>query len=422
MKRLLLQVPLPFLLLGLPLIIAWQNPDLADSSNTMIQALLTILPIFPFVTFAVCIFMGFRYNNGGLIFTAILLNCTYLCFSPQLITVQGSPLSQGLVLLFPLNIILFSHQFKRRILTATGIILSVFLLIELIGIIIVCGRPLYEELSLWSKLETLIPQLTTFLTRGTHFCDRIIGTYQTGLQVALYSIGGLYLLFRLIREFDPRLTGFMGVLCGLYINVFIMNQPQLLMLNFTMIGIILIITTIEASFSMAYYDELTGLPGRRSLNEAMTNLSGTYAIGMMDIDHFKKFNDTYGHKVGDDVLKMVAIKLAKTTGNAKVFRYGGEEFTALFSGKTAKEALPHLEQLRETIADSMFKVRSKSRKKSSAKNRGKKKQPTKEVSVTISIGVVSNGKRLNNPEKVIKESDKVLYKAKKAGRNCVKTG
>ncbi len=421
MKRILLQIFIPFLLLALPLILAWQNPELSQSSNTTLQALLTILPSLPYVLFGVCIFMGFRYNNGGLIFSAILLGFAFFAFTlPR--PFANCSLAHGFTLALPINLALFSHQFKRRLITATGLLLTGLLLAETVLIFIVFGRPLYEDLSIWISFEQHTPQVIHFLTRASRFCYRIINSYHIALPVIVYGATALYFTYRLVREFDPRLTGYLGALAGMGLNLIIPSHPHLIMLNFSMIGIILIITTIEASFAMAYYDELTGLPGRRSLNEAMSNLSGTYAIGMMDIDHFKKFNDTYGHKVGDDVLRMVAAKLEKTSGRAKVFRYGGEEFTAVFSGKTADEAKPHLEQLRETIAKSKFQVRSKTRKKSSAQQRGKVKQQTKQVSVTISIGVVNNSKDLNNPEKVIKEADKVLYKAKKGGRNCVKVG
>ncbi len=424
MKRFILHLSIPFVLLGLPFLLAWQNPNLSGSTNEIIQALLIILPIAPLVAFATCIVMGFRYNNGGLIYSAILLLATFFCFSAPPTRPPAISLSTGFLLFSPLNLVFFSHQFKRRILTSVGLFLLAILWLEIMAIALLFGRPLYEDCSAWLWFENFLPQLPTFLTRASRFCQRIITANEVAIPAILYGASGLYLLVRLIRNFDPRLSGYLGALAGLYATLFIANHPNLIMLNFTMIGAILIMTSVEASFSMAYYDELTGLPGRRSLNEAMSNLSGTYAIGMMDIDHFKKFNDTYGHNVGDDVLRMVAAKLAQTTGRAKVFRYGGEEFTAVFSGKTAEEAIPHLEKLRQIIADSMFTVRSTTRKKSSPKDRGKQKQKqkTKEVSVTISIGVVSNSKQLNTPEKVIKESDKVLYKAKKAGRNCVKSG
>lgn len=85
---------------------------------------------------------------------------------------------------------------------------------------------------------------------------------------------------------------------------------------------------------MAYQDELTSLPGRRALKEYLLKLGSEYTIAMFDIDHFKKFNDTHGHDVGDQVLRMVASKLATVSGRGKSFRYGGEEFTLVFSEKS----------------------------------------------------------------------------------------
>jgi len=72
---------------------------------------------------------------------------------------------------------------------------------------------------------------------------------------------------------------------------------------------VLAISVIEISYSIAYHDALTGLPGRRALKEAFLELDGQYTIAMIDIDHFKKFNDRYGHDVGDHARK----KPEKTT-------------------------------------------------------------------------------------------------------------
>ena len=100
---------------------------------------------------------------------------------------------------------------------------------------------------------------------------------------------------------------------------------------------------------MAYRDELTSLPSRRALNQLMLSLGRKYSIAMLDIDHFKKFNDTHGHDVGDEVLRMVASKIAKVTGGGKPFRYGGEEFTVIYKGKTPDQVEAHLDALRKTI-------------------------------------------------------------------------
>lgn len=185
-------------------------------------------------------------------------------------------------------------------------------------------------------------------------------------------------------------------------------------------GLSPMLAAFEVFFSMAYIDELTSLQGRRSLNETLLNQGSQYAIAMIDIDHFKKFNDTYGHKTGDQVLKMVASGLEKISGGAKTFRYGGEEFAAVFPGKTAREAWPYLEEYRQRVASTPFIVRSKGRRKSTAKQGGALKiEGRKTVQVTVSIGISSPDRHLNRPEKVLKAADKILYKAKKAGRNRV---
>ena len=138
---------------------------------------------------------------------------------------------------------------------------------------------------------------------------------------------------------------------------------------------------------------------------------------MFDIDHFKKFNDTYGHDVGDEVLKMVGVKMSGVSGGGKVFRYGGEEFTVLFSGKGVEDALPHLERLREAIADSGFTVREK--KRPGKKPEQSRKGSDKQVQITVSIGVAERAGELRDPEAVIKAADQALYRAKKGGRNRV---
>jgi len=95
----------------------------------------------------------------------------------------------------------------------------------------------------------------------------------------------------------------------------------------------LTLAIIKDSYSKAYLDDLTGLPGRRALNENLARLEGNYSIAMVDIDFFKQFNDTYGHNVGDEVLKFISVIIKNVSGGGKAFRYAGEEFTILFPGQ-----------------------------------------------------------------------------------------
>ena len=190
---------------------------------------------------------------------------------------------------------------------------------------------------------------------------------------------------------------------------------------FTVIGLITLYSVYKLYWQNVYIDELTGIPNRRALNEHLKKLGRRYSIAMLDIDHFKKFNDTYGHTEGDNVLRFVALHL-KNSSKSKVFRYGGEEFSIIYPGRKASEVVWRLEQMREELAKSRFFIRMSetNRSKRSEKDREKNSPDGKMAKVTISIGIAQRGDRLKTPEDVIEAADKALYSAKKKGRNqCV---
>jgi diguanylate cyclase (GGDEF)-like protein len=186
-------------------------------------------------------------------------------------------------------------------------------------------------------------------------------------------------------------------------------------------GVVLTLAVLQDSYRMAFRDELTGLPGRRALNDRLKGLGRRYAIAMVDVDHFKQFNDTHGHDVGDDVLRMVASHLARTGGGGKAFRYGGEEFTVLFPGRSVEDAQPHLEALRAEIEAHRMTIRGADRpaKRSTGKKKRGSTPARRTVSVTVSIGVSERSDRHASPEAVITAADKALYRAKHRGRNQV---
>lgn len=192
-------------------------------------------------------------------------------------------------------------------------------------------------------------------------------------------------------------------------------------LYFIIAGLIISLGIIINAYNLAYRDELTHLPSRRALKQQLMALGKTYTIAMVDVDYFKKLNDTYGHDVGDDVLKLLASQLSTVEGGGKAFRYGGEEFTVVFSGKDAGHAVEHLEELRTRIASTPFVIRHKKRPR---KKPEKNSQPaeTKELNITVSIGVAEKHGEHDNPQEVIKSADNALYQAKQKGRNQVTVG
>ncbi|WP_054064645.1 GGDEF domain-containing protein [Pseudomonas asplenii] len=203
--------------------------------------------------------------------------------------------------------------------------------------------------------------------------------------------------------------------------------PMTFILPFTLnimcsqVMLMIAVAVAHEAYQMAFRDELTGLPGRRALNERMQRLGRNYVLAMTDVDHFKKFNDTHGHDVGDQVLRLVASKLAKVSGGGRAYRYGGEEFAVVFAGKSLEECLPHLEVIREVIANYSIQLRNPdSRPQDDQQGRQRRSGGgASSVSVTISIGVAERQLDQRTPDEVLKSADQALYAAKGAGRNCV---
>jgi diguanylate cyclase (GGDEF)-like protein len=186
-------------------------------------------------------------------------------------------------------------------------------------------------------------------------------------------------------------------------------------------GVMLLIAVLQESHRLAFRDELTNLPSRRALEERLTGLGPRYAIAMIDVDHFKQFNDAHGHHVGDQVLKLVAARLARIEGGGLSYRYGGEEFCVLFPDRTLEESLPHLERLRKDIEDYRIAVRGgdRPREREAGSRLRAARPPEKTLSVTVSIGAAERDDTLIRPALVIRAADEALYRAKRAGRNRV---
>lgn len=164
---------------------------------------------------------------------------------------------------------------------------------------------------------------------------------------------------------------------------------------------------LESYLTEARTDALTGLPNRRAFDQALDELYGQYlkagqplSLVLLDVDHFKKINDTFGHAVGDVVLKRVADHFASSAEDCYlVARYGGEEFGFLFADTVAKATL-YAETLRQKLAGDSIDADGHT------------------IRVTASAGVaqLQNGERIGD---LVRHSDQALYRAKDQGRNQV---
>ncbi|WMJ71032.1 GGDEF domain-containing protein [Stenotrophomonas sp. 24(2023)] len=213
----------------------------------------------------------------------------------------------------------------------------------------------------------------------------------------------------------------LALLCLWWMLPRIFLQPALLPAASVAALLLVLAAMLQESFHMAFRDELTGLPGRRAFNACLQRAGGTFSVAMVDVDHFKHFNDTHGHDAGDDVLRLVAARLARVGDGGQAFRYGGEEFALVFLDRPAQACTGAVEQLRATIAACPMQLRDRSTRSQDdalgQQQRGHGGNGAK-VQVTVSIGLAdSRGGR--SPAAVVKAADQALYAAKAQGRNRV---
>ena len=187
-----------------------------------------------------------------------------------------------------------------------------------------------------------------------HFSNYVISPAASGVFLFVLLAG----LLKLIKSNNNSIASLISILLFSFITLAFFYLPKISTVMFTAAGISLIISLMSSSYDMAFRDELTGLLGRRALNDRLKGLGRRFVIAMMDVDHFKKFNDTYGHDIGDDVLKMVSMQINAVKGGGTAYRYGGEEFCVVFPSKTIKECMPFLESVRISIENYQMELRN----------------------------------------------------------------
>lgn len=195
-------------------------------------------------------------------------------------------------------------------------------------------------------------------------------------------------------------------------------RPEYLSLVIAIAGVVMMVAVLYSSHRIAFVDALTGIRNRRSMDAAMQSTGRRYAIGMLDVDHFKRINDRFGHDFGDQVLKAVATRIKQTKG-FQIYRYGGEEFCMLFTGSQVDKAEVACEAARCAVGDLPIAMRSGLRPPHRPIAKGKYREKVPSVKVTVSIGLAISSDKYANPGEVREAADKALYRAKKNGRNRV---
>ena len=395
---------LPFIIFGLCLFFAEELIPYLNEYHLVVRSI-------PYILFVFTALLSAYFSRHRLFYCAVLMGLFFALLTSIFPAIaeshqQGAFLSTGL--LMPISISILAWVSERGVFSEQSFYMLLWLL--LVG-----------SFGTWLVLapsEEIINWLTTVYFPLPSFLPAMF-LPQSVLVSVLVSLILVYFRLCLIHSWTNN-TFLAVIVVTAY--VLVTSPPaNFVALLFSVLGVMLFASILNESYAMAYRDELTGIMGRRALNEYMKRLGRRYSIAMLDIDHFKKFNDTHGHDVGDQVLKMVAARMTRVAGGGRVFRYGGEEFVIVFSRKSVEQVKVYLDDLRENIANYPMTLRSKSRPKimEEGKKFRRKKTTKKQVSVTVSIGVAQKGAQQRLPEEVLKLADQALYKAKKAGRNKV---
>ncbi|QOY52140.1 GGDEF domain-containing protein [Candidatus Sulfurimonas baltica] len=374
--------------ISIPILISLVFALIVFNETKIPTAIIELVPYLFYAMSALIIWVSWHFNRNRFIFVIVPLLFMQIGFE-YLGAAKATDLFLYVSLLYPLHILVFLLLRERGLFSIWGIFKIVFFVVEITAVLYFIYYPNAELLEMLKikifaisfyplkDLSVAIGIFVMFIMSALVIFNRLLMYNSSFLILTITFYGGLY-----------------------FIKTQYVNDLSLLA-----ISVIIFALLIRESYRLAFYDELTSLPGRRALVEDMAKLGIRYSLAMIDIDHFKKFNDTYGHDTGDEVLKMVASKLSNVTGGGKAYRYGGEEFVLLFPSKDSGESYTHTDILRDIIAKSPFKVRNK--------------ESFKEIYINISAGVVQKASKESNPFTVMKRADNALYKAKKAGRNQV---
>jgi diguanylate cyclase (GGDEF)-like protein len=366
-----------------------------------------IVPAFPITVLAGGILLGWRFDRSRLVLALAVLLLTeraLLAWAP--VSGAGGEVGRvifgALSLLIPLDLAALAWLPERGLLARPGRI-ALGLLAAQIVLLALIVQPLFVPLMGWldaspgRRLAALSqPTLVVFGLAFLVIARQAVRQRTAIESGAVWTLVAAFLAFR---------AGGGGLDSSLYLATG---------------GLILVLSLMETWHGMAYDDELTGLPARRALNEALARLRGTYTVAMVDVDHFKRFNDEHGHDVGDQILRMVGARLAAVGGGGRAFRYGGEEFAVLFPGKDVGQTRHHLEALRRTIESSPFTLRDPSRPRRRPES-PLPIGPRQRLAVTVSIGVAAADGRRVKPDDIVQQADEALYRAKQAGRNRILT-
>jgi diguanylate cyclase (GGDEF)-like protein len=355
-------------------------------NSSLFQQIAPSLGFYYGAAFAAGLLLAWRFNSSRVLFSLVILLLAHRAVdfygtagpldAGEVHTGPGRMALTLVALLVPLNFIVFASMRER-------------------GLIIAGVAPQFGLLFLESVIFAVLCRPENSPSSSDHAAGSPIPLWIV-LSFLLAIVVFVRRFFQTRRPVEP---GFVWATAAVFLWLRFAPVGKMSVAYVATAALILAASLIETSYVLAYHDELTGIRGRRAFNESLLSLDQQYAIAIVDIDHFKKFNDTYGHDVGDQVLCMVARRLSQVGGDGQAFRCGGEEFAIIFRNLSAQEGFAHLDALRQIIEQSAFHMRSSDRRSESKtvggnESRGDRRSRESDRRKTAKKKIVKNHGRL----------------------------
>lgn len=395
---------------------------------TLPSGVIPFLVFVPYVGLSLVAILGWKINQTRIFWSTLLLLAVFFYLHHSLLDPKQWAASeerwktnlQIIGAAYPLSLCIIYLLKESRLWSDTSLARFLLSLSPLVFFMCLHGftRDLYQNVMFWEPFTPLASaaQVSSFP------------------KLAWVNIG--FFLLIVFYLYDPKVKSFLAALATTFalfaFSLWVCLQGGLfdpdhrtfftLVASFSVATLILLHALLRMYWQKVYLDPLTAVSNRQALDERLHTLNGDFSLAMVDIDHFKKFNDTYGHAEGDHVLRMLAQHLQENLGE-DVYRYGGEEFCVVFDKKRNSQSFEMMEKARATLAKRKFVLRAERKPGYShiPSLFRKKEGRGRRVSVTMSVGVASTDKNHRTAEEVIKRADHALYEAKEKGRNRVVT-
>jgi GGDEF domain-containing protein len=347
------------------------------------------------------------FNRGRVVLGVLCLGLAYAAHASGLLAPTSGTIGRAvfgaLCLAIPMNLVTLALLRERGVFSFYALRRAGLILLQLV---VTAWAIVHQpgELARWLYVPLL-------------FEPAPLASHIPQLALALMAAAVVIMVARAITACSPLDAGLAAALACFIMACQTLELPNHFPLFIGTGAAALVAAVLHDTFRLAFRDELTGLPSRRALNERLLTLGTRYTIAMVDVDHFKQFNDLYGHELGDHVLRMMGAKLRSVGGGGRAYRYGGEEFTVVFPGRRIPDAWPYLEALRQRVGIHPMVLRGPEPGPQAPAKLGGQLPPRQGVHVTVSIGVAERNERNLTPASVLRAADRALYRAKDKGRD-----